>query len=166
MRLCLTLLMRAFETGRAMTRVLCVFGTRPEAIKMAPVVRELRSRPGHAEAVVCVTGQHREMLDQVMRVFEVRADIDLDLMEHNQTLPSLTTLAVPKLTSVFREVRPDVVLAEASKLSLSEVAGSAASTPIVTADIVATTASGAETRTERGSREERGVAGVSRLWRC
>jgi UDP-N-acetylglucosamine 2-epimerase (non-hydrolysing) len=112
MRLCLTLLMRAFETGRAMTRVLCVFGTRPEAIKMAPVVRELQSRPGHAEAVVCVTGQHREMLDQVMRVFEVRADIDLDVMEHNQTLPSLTTLAVPKLTSVFREVRPDVVLVQ------------------------------------------------------
>jgi len=91
-------------------RILSIFGTRPEAIKMAPVVKELQKHRDSIESIVCVTAQHREMLDQVLSLFEIQPEIDLDLMEPNQTLASLTTKAVTGLTDVLIDVKPDVVL--------------------------------------------------------
>ena len=95
-------------------KVLVIFGTRPEAIKMAPVVRELvdRSEDSNVRCLTCVTGQHREMLDQVMRMFNVTPDIDLNLMQRNQTLASLSSRAIIRITSVLRRERPDVVLVQ------------------------------------------------------
>jgi UDP-N-acetylglucosamine 2-epimerase (non-hydrolysing) len=89
-----------------MQRVLTVFGTRPEAIKMAPVVQALGREPS-LEPVVCVTGQHREILDQMLAVFGLKADHDLDLMRPNQTLEGLTAAAIGALGPVLDEVRPD-----------------------------------------------------------
>jgi len=91
-------------------RVLSIFGTRPEAIKMAPVVKELERHNDEIESVVCVTAQHREMLDQVLELFEIKPDIDLDLMEPNQTLSSLTARAMQSLTDVIGQIKPDIVL--------------------------------------------------------
>ncbi len=95
-----------------MLKVLSIFGTRPEAIKMAPVVRELKKHPSQIEAVVCVTAQHRQMLDQVLALFKIEPDIDLDLMEDDQTPASLTARAMADLTQVLREVQPDLVLVQ------------------------------------------------------
>jgi UDP-N-acetylglucosamine 2-epimerase len=93
-------------------KVMTVFGTRPEAIKMAPVVLELLRRSDRFEALVCVTAQHRSMLDQVLGVFEIAPDIDLDLMTANQTLSSLTASILTSLSRVFEERRPDCVLVQ------------------------------------------------------
>lgn len=90
-------------------RVMTVFGTRPEAVKMAPLVKTLEAHPD-IESIVCVTAQHREMLDQVLRVFEVDADDDLDIMEPNQTLGTITVKALQGLESVFANRKPDLVL--------------------------------------------------------
>ena len=87
-----------------------VFGTRPEAIKMCPLVNELKSRPGEFETTVCVTGQHREMLEQVLRVFGVDPDHDLAIMRPGQTLFDVTCDVLLKLKSVLEGERPDVVL--------------------------------------------------------
>ncbi len=87
-----------------------VFGTRPEAIKMCPLVNELKSRPDEFETVVCVTGQHREMLDQVLRVFGVVPDHDLAIMKPGQTLFDVTCNVLTRLGAVLEEERPDVVL--------------------------------------------------------
>lgn len=95
-----------------MLRVLCIFGTRPEAIKMAPVVKELGSHPDQIKLVVCVTAQHREMLDQVLRFFAIKPDIDLDLMENNQRPASLTARAMISLTKMLKRVCPDLVLVQ------------------------------------------------------
>ena len=89
-----------------------VFGTRPEAIKIAPVVKELEKHPDKIESIVCVTGQHREMLDQVLSLFKIKPEIDLNLMEPNQTLDSLTAKAITSLTDVITNVEPDVVLVQ------------------------------------------------------
>jgi len=91
-------------------RILSIFGTRPEAIKMAPVVKELEKHSNLIESIVCVTAQHREMLDQVLSLFEIEPQIDLDLMETNQTLASLTEKAVGRLTEVIDNIKPDIVL--------------------------------------------------------
>lgn len=93
-------------------RILTVIGTRPEAIKMAPVVSELRRRPSEVTALTCVTAQHREMLDQVLDLFGIRADFDLDLMEENQTVFDTMSRALGKLKPVFDEAQPDVVLVQ------------------------------------------------------
>lgn len=90
-------------------RVMLCFGTRPEAIKMAPVVVELRRRSG-MEVIVCVTGQHREMLDQVLDVFDVKPDIDLAVMKVGQSLHELTANILGKVAPVLTERRPDLVL--------------------------------------------------------
>src|SRR5437899_1133396 len=95
-----------------MLTVLSVIGTRPEAIKMAPVVRELERRSGRIRSVVCSTGQHREMLDQVLELFAIRPDFDLHLMQPNQTLSGLTAALITSLDSVIQEIRPDWVLAQ------------------------------------------------------
>ena len=86
-----------------------VFGTRPEAIKMCPLVRELRSRDG-IRTVVCVTGQHRQMLDQVLEAFDVVPDYDLSVMKQGQTLIDITTNILSSIKSVLEEVKPDTVL--------------------------------------------------------
>lgn len=93
-----------------MKKVMLVFGTRPEAIKMCPLVNELKSRPGDFETVVCVTGQHREMLDQVLRVFGVVPDHDLAIMKPGQTLFDITCDVLLKFKAVLEGERPDVVL--------------------------------------------------------
>ena len=86
-----------------------VFGTRPEAIKMCPLVKELKSRE-KLKTVVCVSGQHREMLDQVLTVFDVVPEYDLSIMKANQTLFDVTISILDKMKHVLEEVRPDVVL--------------------------------------------------------
>ena len=93
-----------------MKKVMLVFGTRPEAIKMCPLVLELKSRPDAFETVVCVTGQHREMLDQVLRAFRVTPDYDLAIMKDRQTLFDITVSILEKLRAVLEEAKPDVVL--------------------------------------------------------
>lgn len=87
-----------------------VFGTRPEAIKMCPLVNELKRRPGQFETVVCVTGQHREMLDQVLRVFNVKPDYDLAIMKPGQTLFDVTSEVLLKIKDVLELEKPDLVL--------------------------------------------------------
>ena len=89
--------------------VMLVFGTRPEAIKMCPLVNELKTRPS-LNTVVCVTGQHREMLQQVLDVFHVTPDYDLHIMKQGQTLFDITTEILNKIKAVLKEVKPDVVL--------------------------------------------------------
>lgn len=90
-------------------RVLSVFGTRPEAIKMAPVVRRLAANPNF-EARVCVTAQHREMLDQVLGLFEIKPDYDLDIMKPGQSLADITSAVLKGLSSVLEEFQPELVL--------------------------------------------------------
>ena len=90
-------------------KVMTVFGTRPEAIKMAPLVKELNSRK-EIESIVCVTAQHREMLDQVLETFDIKPDYDLNIMKQGQTLGDVTTRALQGLESVIKEVKPDIVL--------------------------------------------------------
>lgn len=92
-----------------MKTVMLVFGTRPEAIKMCPLVNELKSRKD-LKTVVCVTGQHRQMLDQVLDAFEVIPDYDLSIMKEKQTLFDITTNILNKIGVVLDEVKPDVVL--------------------------------------------------------
>lgn len=92
-----------------MIKVMTVFGTRPEAIKMAPLVKELKSRK-EIECIVCVTAQHREMLDQVLETFEIKPDYDLNIMSKGQTLADITTRALVGLESVIKEVKPNIVL--------------------------------------------------------
>ena len=87
-----------------------VFGTRPEAIKMCPLVKEFQNRADEFETIVCVTGQHREMLDQVLKIFEVTPDIDLNIMKQGQDLTDLTVRILNGMRDVFNECRPDVVL--------------------------------------------------------
>ena len=92
-----------------MKKVMLVFGTRPEAIKMCPLVNELKTRKG-IETIVCVTGQHRQMLDQVLEAFQVKPDYDLSIMKDRQTLFDVTTNILNRIKAVLEEVRPDVVL--------------------------------------------------------
>ena len=92
------------------TKVLLVFGTRPEAIKMCPLVNELKRRPEQFGTVVCVTGQHREMLDQVLRVFDVKPDYDLAIMKPGQTLFDVTSDVLLKIRGVIECEEPDLVL--------------------------------------------------------
>lgn len=91
-------------------KVMLVFGTRPEAIKMCPLVNVLKSRPNEFDTVVCVTGQHREMLDQVLHVFDVVPDYDLSIMKPGQTLFDITCDVLLKFKGVLEEEKPDVVL--------------------------------------------------------
>ena len=92
-----------------MIKVMSIFGTRPEAIKMAPLVKELEKRE-EIESIVCVTAQHREMLDQVLETFEIKPDYDLNIMKQGQTLGEVTTRALNGLEKVIKESKPDIVL--------------------------------------------------------
>ena len=93
-----------------MKKVMLVFGTRPEAIKMCPLVKEFQKHPDEFETIVCVTGQHREMLDQVLKIFEVTPDYDLNIMKQGQDLTDVTARVLTGLRDVLKECRPDVVL--------------------------------------------------------
>lgn len=93
-----------------MKTILLVFGTRPEAIKMCPLVKELQKHPAEFETVVCVTGQHREMLDQVLHIFEVVPDFDLNIMKQGQDLYDVTSRVLIGMKEVLQKVNPDVVL--------------------------------------------------------
>ena len=93
-----------------MKKILLVFGTRPEAIKMCPLVKEFQKHPDSFETLVCVTGQHREMLDQVLRIFEVKPDYDLDIMQQGQDLYDVTARVLTGMRTVLDEARPDIVL--------------------------------------------------------
>ncbi len=93
-----------------MKKVLFVFGTRPEAIKMAPLVKEFQKKPTEFQTVVCVTGQHREMLDQVLKIFGIVPDYDLNIMKQGQDLYDVTSRVLLGMRDVLKETRPDVVL--------------------------------------------------------
>ena len=91
-------------------KVMLVFGTRPEAIKMCPLVKEFQKNPEDFETIVCVTGQHREMLDQVLTIFDVKPDYDLNIMKQGQDLYDVTARVLTGMRDVFKECKPDVVL--------------------------------------------------------
>lgn len=93
-----------------MKNILLVFGTRPEAIKMVPVISELKRRSDEFKTIVCVTGQHREMLDQVLRIFDIKPDYDLKIMKQGQDLYDVTSLVLIGMRDVLKEVKPDAVL--------------------------------------------------------
>lgn len=93
-----------------MKKVMLVFGTRPEAIKMAPLVKEFQKQPKRVETVVCVTGQHREMLDQMLKIFDIKPDYDLNIMKQGQDLYDVTARVLTGMRDVLKEVKPNVVL--------------------------------------------------------
>ena len=93
-----------------MKKIMLVFGTRPEAIKMCPLVKEFQKHPKEFEAIVCVTGQHREMLDQVLRIFDIVPDYDLNIMKQGQDLYDVTARVLTGMRDVLKKVQPDVVL--------------------------------------------------------
>lgn len=93
-----------------MKKIMLVFGTRPEAIKMCPLVKEFQKKPEEFETIVCVTGQHREMLDQVLRIFEVQPDYDLNIMKQGQDLYDVTARVLVGMRDVLKKAQPDVVL--------------------------------------------------------
>ena len=93
-----------------MKKIMLVFGTRPEAIKMCPLVKEFQKRTEEFKTIVCVTGQHREMLDQVLKIFDVKPDIDLNIMKQGQDLTDVTVRILTGMRDVFKTCKPDVVL--------------------------------------------------------
>lgn len=93
-----------------MKTVMLVFGTRPEAIKMAPLVKELQSRPSEFKTIVTVTGQHRQMLDQVLEIFDIKPDYDLNIMKAGQDLTDITCRVLTGMRDLLQDVRPDVIL--------------------------------------------------------
>lgn len=93
-----------------MKKIMLVFGTRPEAIKMAPLVKEFQKHPEQFETIVCVTGQHREMLDQVLHLFDIKPDYDLNIMKQGQDLYDVTARVLVGMRDVLKEAQPDVVL--------------------------------------------------------
>lgn len=93
-----------------MKKVMLVFGTRPEAIKMAPLIKVLQKKPDEFKTIVCVTGQHREMLDQVLDLFEITPDYDLNIMKQGQDLYDVTARVLTGMRDIFKVVKPDVVL--------------------------------------------------------
>lgn len=91
-------------------KVMTIFGTRPEAIKMAPLVKELKKNSDKIESIVCVTAQHRQMLDQVLDIFDIKPDYDLNIMKDRQTLVEIVTRSLEGLDKVMKEAKPDIVL--------------------------------------------------------
>lgn len=106
----------------AMTTILIVFGTRPEAIKLAPVIRELRSRADRIRTVVCVTAQHRQMLDQVLSLFGIAADHDLDVMEDNQRPAEVASLVLSGIHRILKTERPDWVVIQGDTTTVAATA--------------------------------------------
>lgn len=106
-------------------KILTVFGTRPEAIKMAPLIKTLQTEKNDFETIVCVSGQHREMLDQVLRLFAIKADYDLNIMKKNQDLYDITANVILGMRDVLKEVKPDLVLVHGDTTTSSAAALSA-----------------------------------------
>src|SRR6476659_6149112 len=102
----------ATDYTHELIRTLCIFGTRPEAIKLCPLVRYLRLQPDRFSVKVCVTAQHRDMLDQVLQSFAVIPDYDLNVMQPGQTLSALTAHILTALEPVLAQERPDVVVVQ------------------------------------------------------
>jgi UDP-N-acetylglucosamine 2-epimerase (non-hydrolysing) len=100
---------RKSRSDKGLMKVLTVFGTRPEAIKMAPLVKRLKKEPG-IESILCVTAQHREMLDQVLELFELTPDYDLNIMKQNQTISQITSNVLMGLEEIYQKEKPDIVL--------------------------------------------------------
>ncbi|MCD1260901.1 UDP-N-acetylglucosamine 2-epimerase (non-hydrolyzing) [Paenibacillus athensensis] len=98
-------------------KVITIFGTRPEAIKMAPLILELQKHPEQIESLVCVTAQHRQMLDQVLDIFQIKPDFDLNVMKDRQTLNEITIRVLQGLEPVFREAQPDLILVHGDTLT-------------------------------------------------
>ncbi|SDO63511.1 UDP-N-acetylglucosamine 2-epimerase (non-hydrolysing) [Paenibacillus sp. yr247] len=98
-------------------KVITIFGTRPEAIKMAPLILELEKHPEHIESLVCVTAQHRQMLDQVLDIFKITPDFDLNVMKDRQTLNEITIRVLQGLEPVFQEAKPDLILVHGDTLT-------------------------------------------------
>lgn len=103
-------------------KIMLVFGTRPEAIKMAPLVKEFQKYPERFETIVCVTAQHREMLDQVLKIFEIIPDIDLNIMQAGQDLTDVTTRVLTGMRDVLKETKPDLVLVHGDTTTSSATA--------------------------------------------
>ena len=103
-------------------KVMCVLGTRPEAIKLAPVIRELRSRPDRFELHVCSTGQHRQMLDQVLELFSIQPDIDLRVMSSGQSPVAAAGLILQRLDPVLAEFNPDWLLVQGDTTTVAAAA--------------------------------------------
>ncbi|MEK8131679.1 UDP-N-acetylglucosamine 2-epimerase (non-hydrolyzing) [Paenibacillus filicis] len=101
----------------AKTKIMTIFGTRPEAIKMAPLVKELEKHPDEIQSLVCVTAQHRQMLDQVLDIFKIKPDYDLDVMKDRQTLNEITIRVLQGLDPIFREEKPDMILVHGDTLT-------------------------------------------------
>ena len=93
-----------------MKKIMLVFGTRPEAIKMAPLVKAFQQKKNKFKTIVCVTGQHRKMLDQVLKLFNIRPDYDLNIMRHGQDLYDITARVLTGMRGVLQEAKPDIVL--------------------------------------------------------
>ena len=108
-----------------MKKIMLVFGTRPEAIKMCPLVKEFQKYPNEFKTIVCVTGQHREMLDQVLHIFEVKPDYDLNIMKPGQDLYDVTTSVLTGMRDVLKNTKPDVVLVHGDTTTSTAVALSA-----------------------------------------
>lgn len=104
-------------TQRAPLRVLFIFGTRPEAIKLAPLIRAFRQAPAHFRTTVCVTAQHRQMLDQVLGFFKITPDVDLGLMRPHQALPELSSRTLQQLARVTQTVRPQLIVVQGDTTS-------------------------------------------------
>ena len=102
---------------RGLVKVLCIFGTRPEAIKLCPVIERLRAEPEHFAVRVCVTAQHRQLLDQVLEVFDVQPDDDLNVMQPGQTPLQATARMLERLERVIRDAAPDMVLVQGDTMS-------------------------------------------------
>ncbi len=102
--------------------IMLVFGTRPEAIKMAPLVKEFRKYPNKFQTIVCVTGQHREMLDQVLKIFEIIPNYDLDIMKKDQDLYDVTARVLVGMRDILKEVQPDLVLVHGDTTTSTAVA--------------------------------------------
>ena len=100
-----------------MKKILVIIGTRPEAIKLAPVVHAFKAQPKHFETKVCLTGQHKEMLYQAIGYFDIEGDFDLKLMRKEQTLPQITSRLVENLQNVIDEYKPDVILVQGDTTS-------------------------------------------------
>jgi UDP-N-acetylglucosamine 2-epimerase (non-hydrolysing) len=101
-----------------MKKILFIFGTRPEAVKMAPLIKEVQKHPDKLQAIVCLTGQHREMLDQVNEFFGIKADYDMNLMKPNQSLFGLTARALEGLEPILEECKPDLIIVQGDTTSV------------------------------------------------
>ena len=104
-----------------MKKIMLVFGTRPEAIKMAPLVKAFQAKKDSFETIVCVTGQHREMLDQVLSLFDIKPDYDLNIMKQGQDLYDITSRVLLGMRDIFKICRPDILFVHGDTTTSTEI---------------------------------------------